>query len=163
MYYVQDDITGNMIALLDLNGNQKIYFENMMQSSINLLWSKYEVCFTTEGIQINCGFANDTQEIEKDLNDINESLAYIEKYESPSLSDFDTQLLNLKMPESSSNVSQILDQNHKILRIEGSFYWSQPDFESYSTELVNTLDQLKYEMSKAIYNLKSKAANYLGI
>ena len=163
MYFIQDEHTGNLIANLDLDDNQKIYFENMMSNHIHMLREKYDqVEFTSKGISIPCGFAQENREIANNLATIGNALKSVQKHEYPGLSEFDAQLLSLKLPDSSKDVSEVLSENHNMLCTEGSIYCTQSDYNNFIEEMDSTIATLKLERVKTIHNLKQKTSDYIG-
>ena len=150
-----DPATQKKVAILQLNEDQQIYFENKMKQCIENLMNKYNVEFNAEGIYIimdhkPCAVSLPSEEeyeqiIISDLNEIDAKLKYIVKHNVPDVSDLDSELLDLINPATDIKISDTLLEANDLLFHEGFVYGEKSSYDQFLEHILETVNYLKQD------------------
>ena len=166
-----DPASQKKVAILQLNEDQQIYFENKMKQCIDNLIVKYNVEFNTQGIYVTMDYKSCEkslaskkeydQIVESDLNEIDAKLKHIAKHSVPDVSALDNELLNLVNPGTDIKISDTFLEANNLLYHEGFLYGEKSSYDNFVEGISQTVNYMKKDSSICIENIDKQIQEYL--
>ena len=101
------------------------------------------------------------QVVASDLNEIHIVLKSIQKHDLPDVTDLDWELLDLENPRTKVKISDTLLEVNRLLFYDGHIYGEPENYEKFTQQVKETINNIKYNTWAYIENVDEKAEEYL--